>query len=171
VICFPTAIDLTKSRVHGSISMCLRVDDLTTAPAFFDFVYRLVADFEGHQEAEVDGRYLRLPRGWASSFGGNVPRHRGPDSSGPKGRSGRHRRKTLGRCRVAVWPAPRTITRARSATSVRSNMRNTVSSSKAKRRPFKGGTIPRLCYVAQASQPLVNPGLIGAHVVPARLRR
>jgi hypothetical protein len=47
----------------------LRVDDLTTAPAFFDFVYRVVADFEGHQEAEVDGRYLLLPNGWASSFG------------------------------------------------------------------------------------------------------
>jgi len=47
----------------------LRVDDLTTAPAFFDFVYRLVGDFEGHQEAEVDGRYILLPRGWASSFG------------------------------------------------------------------------------------------------------
>jgi hypothetical protein len=47
----------------------LRRDDLTAAPAFFDFVYRLVADFEGHQEAEVDGRYLLLPRGWASSFG------------------------------------------------------------------------------------------------------
>ena len=47
----------------------LRVDDLTTAPAFFDFVYRLVADFEGHQEAEVNGRYLLLPHGWPSSFG------------------------------------------------------------------------------------------------------
>jgi hypothetical protein len=45
------------------------VDDLTAAPAFFDFVYRLVADFEGHQEAEVDGRYLLLPHRWASSFG------------------------------------------------------------------------------------------------------
>jgi hypothetical protein len=47
----------------------LRVDDLTTPPAFFDFVYRLVADFEGHQEAAVDGRYLLLPHLWASSFG------------------------------------------------------------------------------------------------------
>jgi len=47
----------------------LRVDDLRTAPAFFDFVYRLVGDFEGHQEAEVDGRYLLLPHGWAASFG------------------------------------------------------------------------------------------------------
>ena len=47
----------------------LRVDDLRTAPAFFDFVYRLVGDFEGHQEAKVDGRYLLLPHGWQSSFG------------------------------------------------------------------------------------------------------
>lgn len=47
----------------------LRIDDLTTAPAFFDFVYRFVSDFEGHQEAEVDGRYLLLPNRWASSFG------------------------------------------------------------------------------------------------------
>jgi hypothetical protein len=52
-----------RSRVR------LRVDDLTTAPAFFDFVYRIVADFEGHQEAEVDPRYLLLPHRWASSFG------------------------------------------------------------------------------------------------------
>ena len=36
----------------------LQVDDLKAAPVFFDFVYRLVADFEGHQEAASDGRYL-----------------------------------------------------------------------------------------------------------------
>jgi hypothetical protein len=60
---FERTLVALRARVH------LRVDDLTTAPAFFDFVYRLVADFEGHQEAEVDGRYLLLPRGWASSFG------------------------------------------------------------------------------------------------------
>jgi hypothetical protein len=47
----------------------LRIDDLQVPPDFFDFVYRLVADFEGHQEAEVDGRYLLLPHGWPSSFG------------------------------------------------------------------------------------------------------
>lgn len=47
----------------------LRVDDLSIPPAFFDFVYRFVADFEGHQEAEVDPRYLLLPHEWASSFG------------------------------------------------------------------------------------------------------
>lgn len=45
-----------------------RIDDLTTAPAFFDFVYRIIADFEGHQEGELDARYLLLPHGWASSF-------------------------------------------------------------------------------------------------------
>ena len=87
----------------------LRVDDLTTAPAFFDFVYRLVADFEGHQEAEVDGRYLLLPHRLGVLIRGDVPRHCWPGSSGPMGRSGGHRRKTLGRCRVAVWRGPRAI--------------------------------------------------------------
>jgi hypothetical protein len=47
----------------------LQVDDLKTAPVFFDFVYRLVADFEGHQEAASDGRYFLVPQGWVSSFG------------------------------------------------------------------------------------------------------
>jgi len=47
----------------------LQVDDLRAAPAFFDFVYRLVADFEGHQEGTADGRYFLAPQGWASSFG------------------------------------------------------------------------------------------------------
>jgi len=50
------------------------------------------------------------------------------------------------------------------ATSVRSNMRNTASSSKAKRRPFKGGRIPRLCVVAHGSQPVVNP--VGETISP-----
>jgi hypothetical protein len=47
----------------------LRVDDLRAAPAFFDFVFRLGGDFEGHQDAVADGRYLLIPQGWASSFG------------------------------------------------------------------------------------------------------
>jgi hypothetical protein len=47
----------------------LQIDDLRTAPAFFDFVYRLVADFEGHQETVADARYFLLPQKWASSFG------------------------------------------------------------------------------------------------------
>src|SRR5687767_504086 len=44
-----------RSRVR------LRVDDLTTAPAFFDFVYRIVADFEGHQEVEFFFLLIRRP--------------------------------------------------------------------------------------------------------------
>jgi hypothetical protein len=47
----------------------LETDDLRTAPAFFDFVYRLVADFEGHEDAVADARYFLLPQDWASSFG------------------------------------------------------------------------------------------------------
>jgi len=47
----------------------LRFDDLSSAPAFFDFVYRFVADFEGHEEATAGGRYFVIPKGWVSSFG------------------------------------------------------------------------------------------------------
>lgn len=46
----------------------LRVDDLMTAPAFSDFVFRLSADYEGHQEATADARYFLVPQNWASSF-------------------------------------------------------------------------------------------------------
>jgi hypothetical protein len=46
----------------------LRADDLTTAPSFFDFVFRMVSDFEGHQEAVVDGRYFLAPQKSAGSF-------------------------------------------------------------------------------------------------------
>jgi len=51
----------------------LQINDLRTAPAFFDFVYRFVADFEGHQDVAVDGRYFLLPQRWASSFGEMYP--------------------------------------------------------------------------------------------------
>lgn len=47
----------------------LQFANLQTAPAFFDCVYRLVADFEGHEEASRDGRYFVTPQKWASSFG------------------------------------------------------------------------------------------------------
>lgn len=47
----------------------LRSSDLTEAPAFFDFIYSLVADFEGHEEVAQDGRYYVLPQRWISSFG------------------------------------------------------------------------------------------------------
>jgi hypothetical protein len=46
----------------------LEIKDLLTAPAFFDFVYRLVADFEG-LEGVASGRYFLVPEGWVSSFG------------------------------------------------------------------------------------------------------
>lgn len=60
---FERVLMALRSRVR------LQIDDLRTAPVFFDFVYRLVSDFEGHQEAAVDGRYFLLPQHWASSFG------------------------------------------------------------------------------------------------------
>jgi len=47
----------------------LRSDDFGSAPAFFDFVCRFVADFEGHEEATAGGRYFVMPKGWVSSFG------------------------------------------------------------------------------------------------------
>jgi hypothetical protein len=65
----------TVLRMFERVLLALRArvrlqgDDLKAAPAFFDFVYRLVSDFEGHQEAASDGRYFLVPQGWASSFG------------------------------------------------------------------------------------------------------
>lgn len=47
----------------------MRSADLPTPPAFFDFVFRLTSDFEGHQEATDGGRYVLMPQGWHSSFG------------------------------------------------------------------------------------------------------
>ena len=58
-----------RARIALRARLRLRVDDLRAAPAFFDFVFRLVGDFEGHQDAVTDGRYLLVPQGWASSFG------------------------------------------------------------------------------------------------------
>ena len=57
----------TLKALHRRVQ--LRFDDLKMPPAFFEFVYRMVADFEGHLEAELDGRYLVLPQRWPSSFG------------------------------------------------------------------------------------------------------
>lgn len=47
----------------------LKASDLAEAPAFFDFVYSLIADFEGHEEVAQQGRYYVLPQRWVSSFG------------------------------------------------------------------------------------------------------
>jgi hypothetical protein len=46
----------------------LYVDDLKDAPAFFEFVYRLVAEFEGHLETSSEGRYYFMPHRWISSL-------------------------------------------------------------------------------------------------------
>jgi hypothetical protein len=48
--------------------VALNFDDLKTAPSFFDFVFGLVRDFEGHEEATRDQRYLLMPAGWSGSF-------------------------------------------------------------------------------------------------------
>lgn len=47
----------------------LESNDLAEAPAFFNFIYSLISDFEGHEEIAQDGRYHVFPKGWASSFG------------------------------------------------------------------------------------------------------
>lgn len=47
----------------------LKHADLHKPPEFFNFVYRLVTDFEGHEEAAQGGRYFVMPQKWASSFG------------------------------------------------------------------------------------------------------
>jgi hypothetical protein len=65
----------TVMRMFERVLVALRArvrmqdDDLRTAPSFFDFVYRMVADFEGHREAVLDGRYVLSPKGWVGSFG------------------------------------------------------------------------------------------------------
>lgn len=57
----------------------LQVDDLRLAPAFFDFVYRMVADFEGHQDAPMDGTSWSL-RGGHPRSGRCIPRSLGGES-------------------------------------------------------------------------------------------
>jgi hypothetical protein len=58
-----------RSLVALAARVRLRADDLQRPPEFFDFVYRLVADFEGHEEAKTYPRYSLLPHGFPSSFG------------------------------------------------------------------------------------------------------
>ncbi len=59
---FERSLTGLRARVH------LHFDDLKMAPAFFDFIYDLVRDFEGHEEATHDQRYFLMPTGWAGSF-------------------------------------------------------------------------------------------------------
>jgi hypothetical protein len=60
---FERSLAGTRARVG------LQFADLATAPAFFDFIYSLVSDFEGHEEVAREGRYFIFPQGWVSSFG------------------------------------------------------------------------------------------------------
>jgi hypothetical protein len=60
---FDRTLEALKKRIR------LRIEDLEDAPGFYDFAYRLVQDFEGHQEVASDGRYFLAPHGWVSSFG------------------------------------------------------------------------------------------------------
>lgn len=60
---FRRSISALRKRVH------LKSDDLFAPPAFFNFVYGLVSDFEGHEEVAQDGRYYVFPANWVSSFG------------------------------------------------------------------------------------------------------
>ncbi len=51
-----------RARVHFPL------EDLLMAPSFYDFTFRIVADFEGHQEEASDDRYCLIPQEWESSF-------------------------------------------------------------------------------------------------------
>ncbi len=60
---FRRSISALRKRV------LLRSDDLFAPPEFFDFIYSLVSDYEGHEEVAQDGRYYAFPENWLSSFG------------------------------------------------------------------------------------------------------
>ncbi len=60
---------LERSLIGVRARVRLQFADLATAPAFFDFIYSLVSDFEGHEEVTREGRYFIFPQGWVSSFG------------------------------------------------------------------------------------------------------
>ena len=59
---FKRVIASLKKRMQYSFT------DLMSAPHFFDFVYSIVNDYEGHEEAAREGRYYEAPKGWLSSF-------------------------------------------------------------------------------------------------------
>ena len=46
----------------------LNTGDLADAPGFFDFVYSLISDFEGHEAVAQSGRYYFFPQRWVSDF-------------------------------------------------------------------------------------------------------
>jgi hypothetical protein len=60
---FERALIALRARVQ------LKVSDLLTAPSFFEFIYSVVSDYEGHEEIAQEGRYFVFPNRWVSSFG------------------------------------------------------------------------------------------------------
>ncbi len=60
---FERTLNALKKRAKYPFS------DLTSPPGFFDFVFRMVSDYEGRKESAKQGRYYEAPSGWLSSFG------------------------------------------------------------------------------------------------------
>jgi hypothetical protein len=58
-------------RVLGAIHKRIQFPfpELMQSPTFYDFVYDMVSDYEGHDEAVKGSRYFHAPKGWLSSFG------------------------------------------------------------------------------------------------------
>jgi len=75
----PDVVDAMLQRVISGVRTRLDfgVDDLITPPEFFDLVFRLVRDFEGHVSGSTSERYRVMPHGWASTFGEFVQQMRG----------------------------------------------------------------------------------------------
>lgn len=66
----PDAVMTMFERVMRALHKRVQLNtaDLAVAPGFFDFVYSLVSDFEGHEEVAQSGRYFSFPQGWVSDF-------------------------------------------------------------------------------------------------------
>lgn len=71
ILAFPPETVLSMfGRVLSALHKRLQLNagDLADAPGFFDFVYSLVSDFEGHEEVAKSGRYYFFPQRWVSDF-------------------------------------------------------------------------------------------------------
>ncbi len=65
-----TVLNMFERVLHAlSKRITYPFPDLMTPPTFYDFVYSLVSDYEGHEEAAREGRYYIATKGWLSSFG------------------------------------------------------------------------------------------------------
>ncbi|WP_156954300.1 hypothetical protein [Paraburkholderia acidipaludis] len=66
----PEAVLAMLERVMKALQKRVRIShaDMMSAPGFFDLIYSLVSDFEGHEEVAKGGRFYSYPNGWISSF-------------------------------------------------------------------------------------------------------